>query len=155
MWLFGVGVAMVYKNKKAAWLKKWPLGIMGGGGAVVLFHQSRVAGGHSDIVLGAAFALLLPWALTWRLDAFSGKVAIIFSDFSYTLYLSHFPLAAFLWYSYYGAQRIQPTTAAYYRFGLVCAVAVAVAFVLYWFFERNTERVRLLIVLGGSRFYYK
>ena len=75
------------------------------------------------------------------------------SDFSYTLYLAHFPLAAFLWYTLCDAQRLGPSPTAFGRFLTLTLVLVGYSFAMSLLFERNTDRLRRYImgVITGSK----
>jgi peptidoglycan/LPS O-acetylase OafA/YrhL len=97
----------------------------------------------TDLILGAAFANLLP-ALGF-LPHFGTKyyrVADGAAKISYTLYTTHFPLLTFLW--------LVVLQHAKYQIG-VKGLSVMICFVLlalltgvgmWWFFERNTDYLR-------------
>lgn len=119
------------------------------GGAVVamlvcfwVFHRSRVSE-ILDLWLGLAFASVLFFTVRWGLPfVMFKKAAERLADFSYTLYLSHFSLMAFIWYTFLGAKRVQPTAGALLVYAGVFGLLILYAYGLYWLFERNTPFVR-------------
>jgi peptidoglycan/LPS O-acetylase OafA/YrhL len=58
---------------------------------------------------------------------------------SYSLYLFHFPLAAFL---FAAPVRIQPSPYAYLQFLLVLAAVIGFGYAMWWLFERHTDEIR-------------
>jgi peptidoglycan/LPS O-acetylase OafA/YrhL len=100
-----------------------------------------------DIVLGLSFAAALP--VFMRLPSLPKLVAspsAWLADFSYTLYLAHFSLAAFIWYGIFDSQRLQPSWAATVRFGFSALVVIAYSFGLSLVFERNTDKLRRFVM---------
>lgn len=74
-----------------------------------------------------------------------GKIAAHLSDFSYSLYLTHFPLIVLLIAFGGGLNRLTPNftgMAAYLSF-LLGLVVVGIIF--WYFFERHTNRVRIFL----------
>ena len=70
------------------------------------------------------------------------KIATGLSDISYTLYLVHFPLLAFVFFVFFEGQRYAPDATIYLWFLSLLAMVVAYAIALWWCFERNTDRLR-------------
>ena len=100
-----------------------------------------------DLLVGLAFAAALPFLL--RMPSLPGPLARFFeglAGFSYTIYLFHFSLAAFIWYSFFGAQRLVPSPLAFGRYVLVALLSVAYSFGVSLIFERNTGSVRRFLV---------
>jgi peptidoglycan/LPS O-acetylase OafA/YrhL len=80
------------------------------------------------------------------------RVSVKFSAFSYTLYLVHYPILCAL--TNHGFKRITVLNGtAYGMFALVVLGCVAVSWVMYWMFERNTAFVRSKVKLVIRRFY--
>jgi peptidoglycan/LPS O-acetylase OafA/YrhL len=100
-------------------------------------------GVSADLLLGGAFAFLLPTLVCLAgggrvYDGIAGFLAKI----SYTLYATHFPVLAFVWFVLIAPHKwfLGPAAAAVMiaLFGISLAVAIG----LWWLFERNTDRVR-------------
>ena len=73
------------------------------------------------------------------------RVSAAASEFSYTLYLVHFPVMAFFFYSFFSGRQMPLGLAGG---GIFCAVLVIIilyAAAIWWCFERNTDRFRRLI----------
>jgi peptidoglycan/LPS O-acetylase OafA/YrhL len=97
----------------------------------------------SDLVLGAAFACVLPiLTMLPSLGTIYNGVARNLANISYTLYATHFPVLAFMWFVVLAPHKwpIGPTAAIVMGSLIVTTLAVAVS--MWWLFERNTDRVR-------------
>jgi peptidoglycan/LPS O-acetylase OafA/YrhL len=117
------------------------LGIIAVAGAVAVDkHWPGVA---ADLFLGAAFAFLLP-ALVYL--ASGGRVydgiSAFLAKISYTLYATHFPVLAFVWFVLVAPHKWTLGPAAAGVMISLFGISLAVAIGLWWLFERNTERVR-------------
>ncbi|MBY0406822.1 MAG: hypothetical protein K2Q01_03960, partial [Rickettsiales bacterium] len=110
-------------------------------------HAGRLVRFGYDAFIGVAYALLLsslyakqktylPWARLHR----------VLADFSYTLYLVHFPLLIVLvagLHDRFGVRfLVQPDAAGIGYFMALCAVLMAYAFVFSRLTEAHTQRVR-------------
>ena len=99
-----------------------------------------------DVLLGAAFAAMLPiLSFLPNLGETYEKVARALSNVSYTLYATHFPVLAFLWFVL-----LAPTKWPFGLLGIVLmaglgATTLVIGTVMWWAFERNTDRVRKAI----------
>jgi peptidoglycan/LPS O-acetylase OafA/YrhL len=94
-------------------------------------------------VLGGAFAFVLPiLTMLPSLGAIYNGVARSLANISYTLYATHFPVLAFIWFVVLAPHKwaVGPTTAII--MGSLIVTALAVAAGMWWLFERNTDRVR-------------
>jgi peptidoglycan/LPS O-acetylase OafA/YrhL len=97
----------------------------------------------SDLVLGGAFACVLPiLTMLPSLGATYNGVARSLANISYTLYATHFPVLAFIWFVVLAPHKwaIGPTAAIV--MGSLIVTTLAVAAGMWWLFERNTDRVR-------------
>ncbi len=142
VWCMGVAIYVLVRRYPLS-----PTWVWGGFGATLagcalVFHRSRMAE-VSDLWLGLAFAPLLFFMSRCRLpSAWLAKAAERMSDFSYTLYVSHFSVMAFVWYTFLGAKRVQPTVQALAIYAGLFGLFLLYAYGLYWLFERNTPSVR-------------
>ena len=103
-------------------------------------------GVSSDLVIGVAFCLLCvalanmpaprnPHSLFVRASRHM-------SAFSYSLYLVHFPLVAWIGASLYGANRMAPDIRGLAQFAAWLLVLLAAGVVFWWLFERQTDALR-------------
>jgi peptidoglycan/LPS O-acetylase OafA/YrhL len=104
----------------------------------------------SDVVLGCAFAGVLPvlsqlpnWGK--RLPSL-GKIyktaANSLANVSYTLYATHFPVLAFIWFVALAPRKLPLGEGAILLMTALGTAAFALAVVMWWIFERNTDRLR-------------
>jgi peptidoglycan/LPS O-acetylase OafA/YrhL len=118
---------------------------------------SRVAvlrGFSADLAIGAAFAaMLLPLAQMRHLTAIVATPARIGADFSYTLYLVHFPFAAFLASWALGNRLQTPDFAGAVLWIGSLGLIVLYAYAVYFIFESNTRVVRRAILRIAGRFF--
>lgn len=154
IWLMGMGV-LFYGRSDLPRLPAWLcLLLFGAALTVSRLHTSEGGGAPNllelvayDWAIGLAYSLLLvalykrekpvvPWA----------RLHHVLADFSYTLYLVHFPMLIFLMavlHDMFSVKLLaQPDMAGLARLGALCGGLVAYAFVFAWFTERHTARVR-------------
>jgi peptidoglycan/LPS O-acetylase OafA/YrhL len=100
----------------------------------------------TDYVLGAAVALLL-LALGVRAHASDlyTRVAHALAELSYTLYLTHFPLLAFVWFSFLAPRQEQPDARGYAMYGSALLALGLYSASLWWMFERRTDRLTVRV----------
>lgn len=148
IWLFGVAAFLALDHPAMSRLaSSWPVGVTAllvlAGALVASRAQLRFGG---DYVIGAAFATALPFLA--RAGASSPayrRAGFILSEMSYTLYLVHFPLMAWIYFTF--------AAPGQWAFGLasvaallgILAVVMVYAAAIWWLFERNTDRVRALV----------
>ncbi len=104
-----------------------------------------------DIICGIPFLLLLA-TLQQPVDTEApayvrvNRVAVFFSEFSFSLYVLHIPVIDFMRYlgrQYLGRDRLNPNVATdFLWYFLVLGTIVVVAYVFYLLFERHTIRIR-------------
>lgn len=101
-----------------------------------------------DLWLGVAVAAALPaLALLPRIGGRSfAFAAFAASEISYTLYLTHFPLLTFLILSTTAPARFFPNSAGFGVFILLLVVTTAWATIIWFCFERHTDRVYRYLV---------
>lgn len=96
----------------------------------------------SELTVAAATWMLLCVLPHVRVSDKAAPWATGLSEMSYSLYLFHFPLAAFL---FMAPVRIQPSPFAYLQFLLGLAAMVGFGYVMWWLFERHTDGVRCFL----------
>jgi peptidoglycan/LPS O-acetylase OafA/YrhL len=64
------------------------------------------------------------------------------SEISYTLYLVHFPVLAFLFLSYFKGSQMTPGLTSGSWFVVTLGGVLLYSAAIWWLFERNTDRVR-------------
>ncbi|CAN7457182.1 acyltransferase family protein [Massilia sp. LjRoot122] len=104
-----------------------------------------------DIICGIPFLLLLA-SLQQAVDtsapayARANRVAVFFSEFSFSLYVLHIPvidLMRYLGHQYLGRDGLNPNVATdFLWYFFVLGMVVLVAYVFYLLFERHTVRIR-------------
>lgn len=104
-----------------------------------------------DIICGVPFLLLLA-SLQQPVDSAApayvraNRVAVFFSEFSFSLYVLHIPvidLMRYLGRQYLGRDRLNPNLATdFLWYFFVLGMVVLVAYVFYLLFERHTVRIR-------------
>jgi peptidoglycan/LPS O-acetylase OafA/YrhL len=100
----------------------------------------------SDIILGIAFSCLLPGlVLIPSFGSMYNRLAVYLAKISYTLYATHFPVLAFIWFVMLAPHQwmIGSTTAILVAFLILTTLIAATA--MWWLFERNTERLRKVL----------
>jgi len=152
IWLLGALVTVVQQRSEFELLSRRWFGVAACIFFLFLLIFSRLEKLH-DSLLGLSFAATLPFLLTLRAPAkWLGCFAAWMSDFSYTLYLAHFPFAAYLWYTYFHTERLTPSLSSVARFGVTAVVVVGYSFTMSVVFERNTDRCRKLILSLVKKF---
>ena len=112
--------------------------------AASVFAGFRWTGVTMDIVLGLAWAALLP-ALTMlpRVGGYYTCVANGLSEISYTLYATHFPLLAFIYFTFLAPSQWEPGALSIVLGLAMLALALALATLFWWLFERRTGEIRM------------
>lgn len=132
------------EGMRTRWLAFLAVGVM----LVIAFTiLAKVwAGVLSDLLLGGAFACLLPsLALLPNFGGVYNSVAGYLSKISYTLYATHFPLLAFIWFVALAPQKWAIGLPAAFIMALLIMTALLLASGMWWLFERNTDRIRKLV----------
>jgi len=160
VWLLGAGVFALMQNGRARSWAAHPLWIFGSGLlALGLLAASRMGrlGGANDLLLGLGFAGLVAGlaarselsgfkfplsAFRFPLFQWYARLSAAASEFSYTLYLVHFPLLAFFFFAVFQGRQVAPGLGSAFWFAGILAVVLLYAAIIYWCFERNTDRCR-------------
>lgn len=111
----------------------------------ILLDKTR-PGLASDVVLGCAFAAVLP-VLSRLPDVGKVYAAVArgLANLSYTLYATHFPVLALIWFVALAPSKSPLEQKALFLITVLTTAAFAVAGVMWWFFERNTGTFRRLL----------
>jgi peptidoglycan/LPS O-acetylase OafA/YrhL len=111
--------------------------------AATLASGFRWRGVHYDLVLGLVWAAALP-ALVMLPDVkgLYARIAGGLSEISYTLYATHFPLLAFIYFTALAPRQWAPGLPPLLIGFAMLTAALVLAATLWWCFERNTLKVR-------------
>jgi peptidoglycan/LPS O-acetylase OafA/YrhL len=121
-------------------------------GGSILRQRSSLAATAHDIVLGGAWALLLPaLAALPHWGGLYARLALGLSEISYTLYATHFPFLALVWFTALAPKQFAPGPASLVLATGLLALTLLYAGAIWWCFERNTARIRAAAIraLGG------
>jgi len=148
-WGLGAAVFFCLQNVRFHKVASHPLFCMASIALILLILvMSRLGklGGHFDMTLAIGFTpLVAALAVRTATAGIFTRVSAAASEFSYTLYLVHFPVMAFFFYSFFSGRQMPLGLAGG---GIFCAVLVIIilyAAAIWWCFERNTDRFRRLI----------
>ena len=146
VWLLGAGVFVLIQNER---IRNWATQTLWMAGSslllLALLAASRFGrlGGANDLLLGFGCALLVAGlAVRAANSGIYARLSADASEFSYTLYLVHFPVLAFLFFSVFNGQQLSPGTQSAFWFAIILAGIVIYAATIWWCFERNTDRIR-------------
>ena len=146
IWLSGVVVFFLLRKASVRSIVAHPLWLALGLSLTVgmlLATRFGLMGLYGDLALGLGCAILVAGlACTNSANSLYGKISAALSDISYTLYLVHFPLMAFVFFVFFHGQQIVPSTVTALWFVGLLAVTIAYSALLWWIFERNTDEVR-------------
>jgi peptidoglycan/LPS O-acetylase OafA/YrhL len=99
-----------------------------------------------DLLLGAAFAGMLPiLSFLPNFGEIYEKAARALSNVSYTLYATHFPVLAFFWFVLFAPTKWPLGPLAIVLVAGLVATTLVIGTLMWWAFERNTDRVRKTI----------
>lgn len=151
-WLMGV-LAAIFSHLVSR-IKLWQLFLSIVFLGVSLAGTKLLNGFFSEIVVAVPAMILLFFlphvSLNNRLLA-GGTRRL--SDISYSLYLFHFPFAAFCWFVFVAPNQSQPSFFSYVEFIALFAATLFFCSTMWWFFERHTNHIRTLLIdrLKGIR----
>jgi peptidoglycan/LPS O-acetylase OafA/YrhL len=152
IWLLGAGVYFLTRKDRVSVIVSHPLWlILSLMLTIGSLFASRIGiewvrGG--DLVIGVSVAALVAGlASRSPTSHLYGLVSAGISEISYTLYLVHFPVMAFLFFVFFKGSQIMPyaTTALWFTGAL--ALTIFYSAVIWWLFERNTDRIRRFMEL--------
>ena len=100
-----------------------------------------------DFATGVSFAVMLFFLTKIAMPSQTlSKFSTTLAEFSYTLYLTHFPFMAFLLCALFGSAALQVSATAFAIYFCVLCVTVVYAFCIYFVFERNTGKLQRLLI---------
>jgi peptidoglycan/LPS O-acetylase OafA/YrhL len=149
IWLLGVAAFVLHNGFTfSRFYRNIFLGLSGTllVGTLILSRTNSLKG-YSDFAIGLAFAsMLLPLGQMRQVSAIVAKPSRLAAEFSYTLYLVHFPIAAFLACYVLNNQRLIPGLSGSMSFIGALVVILLYSFGVYLLFERNTRIVRKMVL---------
>lgn len=100
----------------------------------------------SDLAVGVSFAVLVAGIATrTSTNHLYSILSAGISEISYTLYLVHFPIMAFLFFVLFRGSQFLPDLPGCTLFFLILASVLLYSMGVWWCFEHNTDRVRKFI----------
>lgn len=141
--LFPQKIKLSQKHQSLFLLLAWSLVII-----TLIAIRLNFINSYTDIILGLVFSLLM-LVMSFQQGEEKGNiissVLLWFSDFSYTIYLTHLPFLVFILSIVIKQSRWQPDTQhIFYGFGLVL-ITVFYARIVYFLTEKNTSVLRLYL----------
>jgi peptidoglycan/LPS O-acetylase OafA/YrhL len=145
IWLFGVAAFLALDHRATARLvASWPVGAAAGlllAGTLLASRAELWLG--NDFLIGLAFTAMVPWlARAGAPSTLYRRVGFAISEFSYTLYVVHFPLLAFLYFRFVAPAQLPFGAGAIAVLAGVLLIVLVYAWAVWWLFERNTDSVR-------------
>lgn len=145
IWLAGAMAARMMSIPEMIRVFKTPWYALGAVGTVMMLVAAgfRYKGTGFDLVLGLAWAATLPaLALVRDLGHQYRRLAHALSEISYTLYATHFPLLALLYFCAIAPHQWPPGPAMFTIGAVMLCASLLLAWAMWWCFERNTVAVR-------------
>jgi peptidoglycan/LPS O-acetylase OafA/YrhL len=140
IWLMGTAVHVLPRHKflsrRGASLSIWPLALTLFG-LVLCLSKKGFLGDWGDYLIGAAFTLLLYVTVQFDLWAspLYSRVAKFFADFSFSLYVSHFPILILVRTMMWKYPPFQPSVYS----GSILVLILLTVLVTGYLFSRGTE----------------
>lgn len=148
-WLMGAGIFFAQQRKVVHDLCNHPLFLCGGilfPVIVLLMIRFGILWIFFDYLIPCSFVpLIAACSVRTGHQGVYSRCSVAASEVSYTLYLVHFPILAFLFFSYLPGRQM---ALGFLTGSLFCAVLGGVllySVAIWWLFERNTDRVRTVI----------
>jgi len=146
IWLLGAGIFFLVRKDSIRTIQKNPvlliLGLLLTIGTLLASRTGHMGEG-ADLAIGMSCTVLVA-GLAARVSSshLYGMISAGMSEISYTLYLVHFPLLAYLFFVLFQGRQVTPTpmTSIWFIGGLGLTIVYSV--VIWWLFERNTDRFR-------------
>jgi peptidoglycan/LPS O-acetylase OafA/YrhL len=111
--------------------------------ASLLASRSGRIGEGADLLIGIGCAALVAGLATrGSASYFYGRLSAGASEISYTLYLVHFPVLAFLFFGFFKGSQMTPGPTSGSWFGIALGGVILYSLAIWCLFESNTDRVR-------------
>lgn len=157
IWLLGVAVFVLHSRiGLTRTYRNIVLALTGAllAAALALSRTSTLGELVSDCAVGAAFAaMLVPLSHMRRTSSMVAKLSRAGAEVSYTLYLVHFPFAAFLACYVLDNRRLIPGFASATIFAGMLVVVGLYTYGVYFLFERNTRAAKQAISQLVAQFH--
>ena len=147
VWLFGYAVLMLWRRPAVQRLaaRRW-YAVVSLAGFALSMGISRVGliadQLHADLLIGLCFALFMPAMIAHAPTAhWFERLSTGLSTISYSLYLTHFPLLAFVATIGLDNRQLPVDATGLTVFIGMLSVCMLYAMLVYWLFERNTAQV--------------
>lgn len=153
IWLLGVIIYLIFERMHHATILLLMLGTVTFMGSLVYSESVALQGIlniHPDLVVGLGFSVLclgllnLPNPTTRKFGL--AKLVRGLSEFSYSLYLSHFPLIILIGALFYDSNQLSPNISSFAYFILWLGLLIMVGVVFWWLFETKTKQVRRFLI---------
>jgi peptidoglycan/LPS O-acetylase OafA/YrhL len=97
----------------------------------------------SNYIIGISFAVMIPTLVSSDVkNDISRRLSIMMADFSYTLYLVHYPILAALFFVFFRGRQMEFGLMSLGVFVLFFIGLLVYASAIWWIFERNTSIIR-------------
>lgn len=147
IWLLGAGVFFLIQKDRIRGIVIHPLwlsiGLLVTVGSLLESRSGQIGigGEGGDLIIGIGCAALIPGLATRTSTSYYyGVFSAGASEIFYTLYLVHFPVLAFLFFGIFRGSQIFPSSTTAAWFAGVHALTIFYSAVIWWLFERNTDR---------------
>src|ERR1700730_1395910 len=156
IWMFGFGVVLVQAHIRTGLS---PLALRTFTALSAALFLAAIASAKllpanqlGDFMCGGAFALLLYFLIKIRgREGIVSRLSKTLAEFSYTLYLTHFPLLALLSCAMLPNARFQPGVGPLALYHALLLAMTAYAYFIYVLFERNTGHVQTVLLRLARR----
>ncbi len=145
IWLFGYGAYLAGQYTVSRRICGHPfwLVLTGALAAASLVASKSTSPLGSNLAIGGAFALFVAGLATRNSAPHAyASLAAGMGETSYSLYLTHFPFLAFIFFTLFKGEQFQPDLGGFMRFFGVLLIVLVYVMVVWWCFERNTDRIR-------------
>lgn len=146
IWLLGAGVFYLIQIGKIRGIVSHPLWLILSlmlAIAALLGSRSGRIGEGADLLIGIGCAALVAGLATRASTSYFYRLLSAgASEISYTLYLVHFPVLAFLFFGFFKGGQMSPVLISGSWFAITLGGVILYSIAIWWLFERNTDRVR-------------
>lgn len=151
VWLLGAAVALWWHGREAAERAGWihALAWTSFAAFVALGRSAKLAAWQADVLLGIATALLLSVVLAGkrgagaRVAGWNARSSAWLANFSYTLYVAHYPVLAFFFAAFMNGERWAPSPGSVLSvLAISLALLLGYAYPLSRLTEAHTDLLR-------------